>query len=164
MIQKSTLLFISCLLVACGSKAPSARIVDYGIYDAVLVTSGNWKLGIPVTITSAHGLKHQQTVTRVPTESGRCWGFRALLSNPLKDRSITCVHKIDHPEFTVPDGTKQTNQSQELELAPGETITQNFMWFFIEGCEHEFLPGTWTHRVILDGREVIRKEFEVYKP
>lgn len=152
------------IATALWSKTPTATVIDYGTYDAVILTSGKWELGMPVTIASVSGLKHQQTVTRIPTEDGRYWGFRARLTNPLKDRAVSCRYTIDHPEFTVPDGTKSSTESQEFEIPPGDSITQEFLWFFIAGCEHEFVPGSWTWKVFLDDRELVRRDFEVYSP
>lgn len=164
MLSRLLPLLLALLLVSCRSKTPSATLSDYGTYDAVILTSGNWKLGVPVTISSITGLKHQQTTSRVPIGDGHYWGFRARLRNPFKSRAVKFRYTIDHPEFTNPDGTKSSSETQELEVAPGDSVEQHFLWFFIEGCEHEFLPGTWTQRLFLDGSEVIRKDFEIYKP
>src|SRR4051812_30765015 len=98
MLQRLLILFVASLMVACRPKTPTAKMIDYGVYDAVVLTSGKWKLGMPVTIASVTGLKHQQTVTRIPTENGRYWGVRVQLTNPSKNRSVVCRTTLDHPE------------------------------------------------------------------
>ena len=164
MISRLLTVYFSLFLVSCSDKQPNARIIDYGVYDAVILTSGKWQLGIPVTIASVAGLEHQQTVSQVPAEDGRYWGFRARLTNPQSNQPVKVEYTISHPEFTTPDGTKSSIVEHEFELPPGDSITEDFLWFFIKGCEHEFVPGTWTLQILLDGRAVITKAFQIYKP
>jgi hypothetical protein len=144
-------------LVACGPKSPSAKLIDYGTYEATIFTTADGR------IASVHGLKHQQTITRIPAEVGCYWGFRARLTNPLK-RAVAGRVTIDHPEFTAPDGTKSSTETEDFELAPGDSITEEFLWFFIADCPYEFVPGTWSRRIFFDDREILRRDFEIYKP
>jgi hypothetical protein len=157
------ILVFALLCVSCGAKRPGITVQDYGLYDAVILTSGNWKLGIPVSIASVTGLEHRETVLRIPAEDGRYWGFRALLSNPT-DRTVRVTYDIRHPEFTTPDGTAMTEVSEEFDLPAGASTTPEFLWMFIEGCEHEFVPGPWTFQIQFDGRPALTKTFEIYKP
>ena len=163
--MKRTLLFVFIVfLFASCSKTPTAKVTDYGVYDAVVMTSGNWRLGLPVSIATVSGLKHQQTATRIPAENGRYWGMRVRITNPQKDKAVTVRFTLDHPEFTAPDGKKSRQETEELEVPPGEAFEGPLLWYFIAGCEFEFIPGTWTRSVFIDGQQVIKKEFEIYKP
>ncbi len=151
------------MLASCSEKNV-AEVTDFGLYDAVVVTKGKWQLGVPVEVMSTEGLKHRETTTRIPAIDGSYWGFRASLRNPNRTGAKTFRYTIEHPELTSPDGTKSTGSTEEFQLQSQQSLEVPFLWYFLEGCEFEFVPGTWTQRVYADGVEVIRKDFEIYKP
>lgn len=155
------LLLMSLSLASC-SKIPTAEVTDMGLYDAVIVTEGNWKLGVPVEVASVTGLKHRETTNRIPAKDGIYWGMRGKVTNS-SSRPMTIRYTLDHPELTSPDGTKESTSSEDFELEPGQSVDTKSLWYFIEGCEFEWVPGIWTHRIYANGVEVVRKDFEVYK-
>ncbi|MGC3990365.1 MAG: DUF3859 domain-containing protein [Chthoniobacteraceae bacterium] len=166
------LYFFALFLTAFASKpspsmvppAATATVLDWGIYDATVLTSGNWKLGIPVWIVSDDDLKLRKAVARVPAEDGSYFGFRATFNNPSKTEVVSVRSQLEHPMFTNPDGTSSSRDIQYFQVMPGGTITQEFLWFFLKSCPHEFVPGAWTWHISIDHHEVIKKEFQVYKP
>src|SRR5215475_2196730 len=90
-------------LASCGPTAPSAKILDYGTYDAVVLTRGDWRLGIPVSLVSVEQLEHREDSTRIPCQDGSYWGMRVELSNPTNE-PIKFIRICQHPEFTDPAG------------------------------------------------------------
>jgi hypothetical protein len=149
-------------LASCGEGSPSAEIVDSGIYNAVVITSGNWELKLPVTIASVHKLEHREETNSIPAEDGRYWGLRVMVNNPTS-QPVHFRSVIKHPLFTSPLGTKSTEEVGEGNVPPGKSAVYPSLWYFIDSCEFEFVPGKWTHQIFLDGEEVIHKEFDIYK-
>lgn len=163
MIRAFLLLSFVFLASCARTTTPTAEVIDIGLYDAVIVTSGNWQLKPPVEIAAVHQLKHVKGVTRIPAEDGRYWGLRARLTNPT-NQPVDFRYVIEHPEFTTPQGKTSIEEVEEFSLPPGHSEIHEFLWYFIESCEFEFVPGTWTRRLFLDGKEVVRQEFDIYKP
>ena len=162
---KLTLLVIlfACFAVSCGKSSSDAVLIDYGLYDATVLVSGNWKLGFPVSIVSSHGVEHKKTTLSIPCEDGRYWGFRAHLKNSTTE-PVLYRFEINHPEIVSPDGKHTTLETGELEIQPGESDDQQFLWFFLDSCPHEFVPGEWTMVLKANEKEVISKTFTIRKP
>jgi hypothetical protein len=158
------LLLIASLLLAPFLPArPSVSLYDFGIYYAKVAVKGDWKKGVPVTIESIRKEYHEEPTTRIPCQPGTVWGMRLTYKNPTA-RSLICKSVFEHPEFTLPDGTKSSRDFRSFEIPAWETRFQGSYWVFLEGCKHEFVPGIWTQRIFVDGQEVARKDFEVVKP
>jgi len=152
------------MFIAHDLTQPRASVTDFGVYDANVTISGDWSKGQPVQIESTENLKLRSSVTRVPCAGGSYWGFRVHLVNPPHELPVSCTWEIIHPEITSPDGTKTTVESQNFTLQPGEAVDQEFIWYFIDACPFEFVPGKWKMRVLMDGKMRLEKDFDVYKP
>lgn len=158
--------FVCACTLSCSNEQRNsyASIIDYGLYDAAVLVEGNWKFGKPVSITSVHNLQHQETTVSIPCEDGRYWGMRVKLTNPHKNRSLPCIVRVSHPEFISPDGKKHSEDIEEFQLEPGETIEGPSIWYFLDSCSYEFVPGNWDISFVVDGDEVISKKFTIYQP
>lgn len=147
----SAVLLASCAWIGLGSKS---KIVDYGLYDAKVVTQGS-------NVVSASGIVHQQTTLTIPAEPGRYFGLRVQVTNPRANSTSVCRFQVDHPAFAAPGGQPTTQFAHEFALEPGEVSTQQFIWFFVKQAGYEIVPGKWTMRVLVNNREVAKKQFLV---
>jgi hypothetical protein len=61
------------------------------------------------------------------------------------------------------DGKLQTQSVSESTYKPGTRLANAsfFGWSFLKGREHELVPGTWTQKVFVHGKEVVSMIFEV---
>lgn len=146
-----TILVASCAWVGVGSKS---EIVDYGLYDGKVVTKGD-------EVVSASGIAHLQTTLTIPAQPGRYFGVRVQVTNPRKDNTSVCRFQVDHPPFAEPGGQPTTQFAHEFALEPGETSTQQFIWYFVKEASYEIVPGQWNMRVFVNNREVAKKQFIV---
>jgi Domain of unknown function (DUF3859) len=152
LLISAVLLTSSCAWVGLGGA--KSKIVDYGLYDAKVVTKGS-------NIVSASGAVLKQTTLSVPAEAGRYFGMRVEIVNPRKDATSTYRFQVDHPAVISPDGQSSSQFSHEFGLQPGESSTQEFIWYFVKGASYEIVPGKWTMRVFVNSREVAKKQFTV---
>ena len=153
------------VMTGCSRQPVSATITDYGTYDAIIVVKGTWKLGFPVAIDSVENLNHKDTKMKIPAKDGVYWGYRATVFNASTDKPVEISMVITHPLITSPDGKSSTeDKSYVSTLNPTQTVELQNMWFFIDSCPYEFVPGTWTLKVLADGKPVAVKSFEVYTP
>jgi len=164
-IARIAICLLAVLLLGCSKHQPTVAISDYGTYDAVVLTKGNWKLGFPVQIADVTDLKHKDTTTKIPCQDGIYWGLRAKVTNSYSDRPVRVSFSIKHPPFTSPDGKTSAEETSPVAvLEPNQTIDVPSLWFFIDSCPFEFVPGEWTFQIIVDGKVEASKIFEVYKP
>jgi hypothetical protein len=151
-------------VVGCSKPPATVTLYDYGIYNGIITTTGDWKQGTPVSITSIDNLVHKETTTRIPARPGVYWGFRAIVTNK-SDKPVEVVSLQKHPPITTPDGkTSSEDLGGKFTLPPGQTSQTVSMWFFIASCPHEFVPGQWTWEIDIDGKAQMIKTFDVYKP
>ena len=155
---------VALILAGCSRQTGPVTITDYGTYDAVIVEKGDWKLGLPVSLDSVSDLTHRETTTMIPAKHGVYWGLRASVTNRT-EKQVEMYTLITHPPITSPDGKTSTQDKSEVStLDPGQRVDCECMWFFIDSCPFEFVPGAWTCQVVVDGKVETSKEFEVSKP
>ncbi len=49
-------------------------------------------------------------------------------------------------------------------VAAGESVTKEFLWFYLKDCPYEFVPGKWTLTLSADGSDLLTQDFEIYRP
>jgi hypothetical protein len=165
------LAFLLCLisllaLAKCFSPRPSVTVVisDYGIYDAIVETTGDWSRGIPVAITGVGGIVHDETTSEIPMRDEIYWGYRATIANQ-GDKPVTVFSIARHPPVTSPDGKTTTeDRSRPQILHPHESMKACNLRFFMDRCRFEFVPGEWTLEFSVDGQVASSKTFTVYQP
>lgn len=160
--------FWLCLVAAiafagCADNTPAdVKVLDYGIYDAVLVTSGSVALGQELEIVAVSGLTHRETTTSIPTQDNTYFGVR------LDPKTLPSQFKLrieyEHPTFSK-DGQKAkepvTVTVTEAEAKARGDFEGRALWYFLEGMEYEMVPGKWVFRVLIDGQLVANQEFNV---
>ncbi len=153
-------------LVGCAKPPPpTAAITEYGIYDAKITTDGDWKLGTPVGVSSVSELHFLTMTTSIPCKNGIYWGIRVRASNPTLYKHIHLKVTVTHPPFTSPDGKTSTGDTlEETIVSPNTTYETHCLWFFLDSCPFEYVPGEWIMTVEFDDRVVDSKTFEMYKP
>lgn len=157
------LLFATCINP--WFSLPSAQVKDAGIYRADFEVVGNWADEGPIGIGTYQNVKLVEATTKVPCKPGVIFGVRALLTNPYPDHTLYVSCKFTHPPFTTPDGHVRTEENDVSEaVRPGDSITKEFLWFYIKECPYEFVPGKWTITLSADGSDLLTKDFEVYRP
>jgi hypothetical protein len=165
-VKLSVLAIIAVALCLMGCGKPSSVVVtDYGIYTADVTTHGDWTKGIPVEINSVEHLKEKEAVTRVPCRDKINFGWRCHVSNGGLFSPILVTYSITHPPIAYPDGTVKTEEGEDaVRIAPRESADLESMWYFLDSCPHEYVPGPWTFRIKIDGTTAAEKTFDVYKP
>jgi hypothetical protein len=151
-------------LSGCG-RPPSVKVLDYGIYTADVTTGGDWSKGIPVEINSVENLVAKEAVLRAPCRDKMIFGWRFRVNNNGLFLPIEVSYSITHPPITYPDGSVKTEEAvQTMKLQARESAEFQSLWFFIDSCPHEYVPGTWKFRLTIDGVVAEEEDFEVYKP
>jgi hypothetical protein len=156
---------VALALAGCFGRQPvTVAIADYGTYDAVVETSGDWSRGVPVDITAIHNLVHDQTAYKIPARGDVNWGYCADITNN-GDRPVKVLTIFSHPPITTPDGKTTTeDKGARATVNPGQTIKESSIWYFLDGCSFEFVPGDWTIEISVDGKIQASKTFQVYAP
>lgn len=149
--------------LGCADNTPAdVKVLDYGIYDAVLVTSGSVALGQDLVIEYVSGLTHRETTTTIPRETNTYFGVR-LDPKTLPSRFKLRI-EFEHPTFSK-DGQKATEPVTvtvtEVEVKVRGDFDGAALWYFLEGMEYEMVPGKWVFRVLIDQHLVANQEFIV---
>lgn len=157
---------IACLAIAmavagCG-RAPvvsNVRLLDYGLYqgEAKIVTSSEAGRAPEVVTITVKG--QPEPTTKIPCKPNILFGYR-LDPNTLPS-SCQLRLEYEHPAFDGQEG--QATEVEELEIKAREEFDGEIIYCFHESAPQEIVPGTWTFRVVINGKLAAEKSFEVVK-
>ncbi|AWM40582.1 hypothetical protein GobsT_08980 [Gemmata obscuriglobus] len=147
--------------VSGDATAPTVTISDYGRYR--VAGPDRATPGGAANAGEREYVLLEQT-DQVPCRVGETWGVRIRGSvAPQDDRSHLVREEIHHPPIKHPDGSVRTTDAREFRTPPGAAFGSTNCWQFLKGHEHELVPGDWTWVVFVDGVEVARRTFRVWK-
>ncbi|MES9994932.1 DUF3859 domain-containing protein [Desulfovibrio aminophilus] len=137
---------------------PSARIVEFGVYD-VVSSPVDQSGAVSGTANAVRGLRLLQGTDRVPARVGVNFGMRFQLigsaaAYPIETR-VVYPKAMVNPET----GRSATVETFGAEIKPGP----NYHGFTFEH-EWELLPGVWRFQIYSRGRLLLEKAFTVYRP
>jgi hypothetical protein len=177
MKYQNVLVFLVTLLCSClsfgsqaqaatkpQSQAPTARIVEFGIYEVV-------KKGIQYEHKeSTAGFAEQggevalvKRTTEIPLENGIVFGFD-WEADGLPGMPIKIIWRVKHPQTVKPDGTVSMGFDEELRVEPKEGRIKKRTDCYILGEDWEMLPGEWSLSVVYEGRVLCEKVFHIAAP
>src|SRR5262249_44490458 len=143
------------LSVPAPGQAPSARVVEYGRYKVTVTTLKPAENVSGSMLVRWKDAKHLETTKTVPCKVGECWGLRLEYANLPKGRDYELRLETEHPEIKQPDGKVLARAVEKVTIKAGAKPPELILgWIFVKGFEHELVPGEWTRRVFLDGKEV----------
>lgn len=150
-------------LVGC-SQEPSAMIVSHGIYDAQIFTKSDLPRKISVEVDYIDKVQLKETTTRIPCRAGVNFGIEVEIYNPSPFSQVHAVAIMTHPPITSPDGTTLTEDETDLGVFDFGRQQVPYLWCFLKEQPYEYVPGTWSLRIEIDGRESAKCDFEIYQP
>lgn len=146
------------------AQDPTAKIIEFGRYKGTVVglTPTEDVVSGSVKVTS-NGIAHLETTKKIPSKVGELFGFRVAFSNLPKNRAYTVKSEMHHPAIKQPDGESLTKSVSEAKYDSGEEPDGFYAWHFLKGFEYELVPGKWTRKIFIDGKEVATMTFDVEK-
>jgi hypothetical protein len=164
----TAVLLLPCILAAALVSVSNAQnikgeIVEFGTYTVVErkgnvpVPSGS---GQPVHITKA--IRFLETTNRIVAQKGLSFGFRYRLTGLPTNAAVVLDVATIHPEFTLPDGKKDTGRVLHIECKSTDgTWTHNVGYRFDD--DHEMVDGEWRFSISYKTRNIITKTFHVVR-
>ncbi|MEM6688494.1 MAG: DUF3859 domain-containing protein [Planctomycetota bacterium] len=159
MIVGSFVFCLSSCAPPANKTAADVRVLDYGIYEAVVLLEGSFALGQTPRVASVQGIKHLETTTDIPCEVGTFFGCR--LDPATLPRQYEFRTKFTHPPFAEPGGELTNKSIQSGTIKPDYFWDGRQLWFFLEGFEYEMIPGTWSLEIWIDNLQVADFDFDV---
>jgi hypothetical protein len=148
------------VLAGCSNRtAQDVAVLDYGIYDATLVTKGNPALGVPLEVVAVSGVRHRETTDTIPCAAGIFFGLR--LDPATLPSRFDLKTEFEHPPFSaaVSDSQETISVSEYQGITSSEH--EGAIWYFLEEAEHELVPGIWVIRAFVNQQLVAEKQFSV---
>lgn len=173
------------------SPFPSFKEIDYKVkkYIFILVLSGCSNIGVnnvnKPTITEfgiykgvkAIGIKNLpqsntgvltftdsplliEKTNKVPAIVGTTFGY--CYDIPSNDQFVTITRKLINPPMLKPDGSTSKGYEYERTLDVKDGIAAYCTTYTLE-YEWEAVIGVWKFSILLNGREIIKQEFELFK-
>jgi len=159
--QGSLVAAIAALAFVSGCSTSTAtgdvKVLDYGIYDAVVALRGSRALGQTPEIASVAGLRHRTTTRTVPCLVNTYFGLR--LDPASLPPTYHLKTEIQHPPFAMPQGESSTIDVEEFDVPAEGDLHGALIWYFLEGFEYEMVPGKWSFKIFINDKLVAEQEF-----
>lgn len=147
-----------------GADKIHGEILEFGTYKVI-----ESKSDLPVRSRSgkqqpsvhiAKTVKFLVHTNRIRAVKGTSFGFRYKLTNMPTNGLVPLEFETVHPEFTLPDGRKDTGRVLEVQVEPkdGGWVSHNGYRF---DDDFELAPGEWKFTIYHEKRKILSKTFHV---
>jgi len=147
-----------------GSKAPTGRILQYGIYELVregkLVESHVTTTGKAI---SRPTIQQVEQTDRIPVKKDVYFSYQYRLSNfPMTKPVVNLKRVLKHPQITLPDGTVRTGSEYMIKgrVKRGEVFAFDGYAF---SEDYELVEGDWIFQIWFEGQKLVEQKFTSYK-
>jgi hypothetical protein len=136
-------------------QEPIAKITEYGRYKGTVksLEPADGTSGGVIVVDNNDGV-HVETTLKIPCKVGEMFGYRLQFSNLPKNRDYILRDVVEHPPIRQPDGKILTISVVEFNCKAGFDPSGLWSWNFLQGFEYELVPGKWTRKMYIDGKEV----------
>ncbi len=144
------------------SAEPSSkpvRILDYGLYDGTAEVRLPDQPGQNAEVLSIKVKDRPVATTTIPCKPETLFGFR--LDPKSLPESYHLRLEYEHPDFDPPNG--KTLEVDEYDVKTRDEFDGEIIYCFVDAAPHEIVPGKWSFRVLMDGKVVAEKTFQVVK-
>lgn len=144
-------------------KNIKGEVLEFGTYNAltrkadVQAPIGSGKQEAPVHIVkTVEFLLHTNYIV---AQKGTSFGFRYKLTG-LPERPVVLNFETIHPEFTLPDGSKNSGRVLHGECEPKAGVWDSTMGFHFDD-DFEMMEGDWVMSVYYNKKKLVTQTFHV---
>ena len=154
-VNRGVLVAAMGLAMAPAMAAPSATLLEYGVYSADPVA-------IPPEGTPLGRYKLLEKTRRIPLKIGTRFGFCARFEGLEVEGKYTLTEIVRHPVMVQPNGVEAGgwNVPRMLKVENGRGVWCGGFQFT---KEHELVAGTWRFTVGDSDADLLVEEFETMR-
>jgi hypothetical protein len=158
-----------CSILAFGSQAqavlkdrvPTAKIVDFGIYEiAEKGVRYEHKESTAGYATEGGRVVLVTRTTEIPLRKGISFGIE-WEAEGLPSVPVRITYRIKHPRTTKPGGTVSTGFEEALPFLPEGGKILRRVDNYVLSEDWEMLPGEWSLAIVYEGNVLCEKVFHV---
>lgn len=159
------ILAISLLLCSCATtnklnNKANGLLLNYGLIQSGASTETYEVDGFPGQYSVNAFLKFTKQTDRITLEKDIAFGIAWAITG-LEIDEIEVTYSVSHPQFTLPDGSKNSMLVEKMKHEVTDGIASSIDGYLLNR-DHELVEGEWIIKIQFEDT-IIEKSFFIYK-